>query len=142
VSSRELPSRSLIDLARGRIESGSASLMTMADAGTTDGVVVDILYRELCNAREQLHTNFNSDGDDYAALAERFKQKVAAASRPVYSTTYLETLSQFNDGRIPGNLGPQVLLKIRYTLGWCHLIKEHNKTWCNGSKLNDTIMKL
>ena len=98
----EFSIRSLIDLARGRIESGSASLMSAIDVAANDGVA-DILFRELTNAREQLHNIFE-DNEAYVDLAKKFKQKAASATfKAEHSTAYLEALGQFNDGRIPGN---------------------------------------
>lgn len=93
--------RSLIDLARGRFEDGTASLTStlssmLVDAGSHDAFVCDVLYRELCNAREQLH-NFD---EDYVKLAAKFKEKAAATSRPAHSSEYLESLKTFNDGRM------------------------------------------
>ena len=79
--------------------------MSTIDVASGDSVVVDILFRELANAREQLHNSFD-DADAYVDLVKRFKQKTASStstSKPDLSTAYLETLSQFNDGRIPGN---------------------------------------
>ena len=77
--------------------------MSTIDVTSGDSVVVDILFRELANAREQLHNSFD-DADAYVDLVKRFKQKTASStSKPDLSTAYLETLSQFNDGRIPGN---------------------------------------
>ena len=77
--------------------------MSTIDVTSGDSVVVDILFRELANAREQLHNSFD-DADAYVDLVMRFKQKTASStSKPDLSTAYLETLGQFNDGRIPGN---------------------------------------
>ena len=79
--------------------------MSTIDVTSGDSVVVDILFRELANAREQLHNSFD-DADAYVDLVKRFKQKTASStstSKPDLSTAYLETLGQFNDGRIPGN---------------------------------------
>ena len=77
--------------------------MSTIDVASGDSVVVDILFRELANAREQLHNSFD-DADAYVDLVKRFKQKTASStSKPDLSTAYLETLGQFNDGRIPGN---------------------------------------
>lgn len=113
--------RSLIDLARCRIEDGTASLTTalstMLDAtgggGQPDGLVCDVLFRELCSARELLH----SYDDDYVKLAAKFKEKASAALRPVQSSEYLEALSAFTDGRIPSTAANWTLQVRRFFIG-------------------------
>jgi len=102
---------------------------TIVAVDANDGVVVDILFRELANTRELLHNSFD-DNEAYADLVEKFKQKTSSsASKAEQSSAYLETLSQFNDGLISGKSADSGLqVKNR---SWRHLatvLKEKMKT--------------
>ncbi len=71
----------------------------MIESNSSDPLVVELLNRELCSANALLHTF----GDDYATMAAKYRSKASNVNRN-YSTEYLDTLSQFNDGRLPGML--------------------------------------
>jgi hypothetical protein len=93
----------LVELARGRIEDGTTTFTTslshMIESNSSDPLVLELLNRELCAANALLHTF----GDDYATMAAKYRSKASNVNRN-YSTEYLDTLSQFSDGRLPGML--------------------------------------
>jgi hypothetical protein len=73
----------------------------MLESSSSDPVVIDLLNRELCSA----HASLCNSNDEYLTLTAKYKSKMTTASiNRNYSPEYLETLSQFNDGRLKSNV--------------------------------------
>ena len=73
----------------------------MLESSLSDPVVIDLLNRELCSA----HASLCNSNAEYLTLTAKYKSKVTTTNvNRNYSPEYLETLSQFNDGRLKSNV--------------------------------------
>ncbi len=73
----------------------------MLEFSSSDPVVIDLLNRELCSA----HASLCNSNADYLTLTAKYKSKMTTTNvNRNYSPEYLETLSQFNDGRLQSNV--------------------------------------
>ena len=73
----------------------------MLESSSSDPIVIDLLNRELSSA----HASLCNSNAEYLTLTAKYKSKVTTTNvNRNYSPEYLETLSQFNDGRLKSNV--------------------------------------